>query len=181
MAAILLYWPHSFPLACLMFSQKLCCVRRPQFPPGNLSEVGAQHVKSVSHDSVKPTLFCFFCQVGSGDPTTLWETKIKKGRFDMYKALGCPSSSDLNYGAYNYTCSHGLQPWVWCLTTPQAYSISTTCTLLHYIRVFLVRRFILWVPTGPGKYWTAVLLYRLHSFPAFCCQYKRFSNLWEAS
>jgi hypothetical protein len=68
---------HSFPLASLMFSEKLCCVRRPQFPPGNLSEVGAQHGNSVTDELVKPILFCFFCQVGSGDPTTLWETKKK--------------------------------------------------------------------------------------------------------
>jgi hypothetical protein len=61
-----------------MFSKKLCCVRHPQFPPGNLSEVGAQQVNSVSDESVKPILFCFFCQVGSGDPFTLWETKKKK-------------------------------------------------------------------------------------------------------
>jgi hypothetical protein len=68
---------HSFPLASLMFSQKLCCVRRPQFPPGNLSEVGAQHGNSVTDESVKPILFRFSRQVGSGDPTTLWETKKK--------------------------------------------------------------------------------------------------------
>jgi hypothetical protein len=75
-------------LACFMLSEKLCSVRRPQFPLGNLSEVGAQHVNSVSDDYVKPILFCFFCQVGSGDPTTLWETKKKTGRFDIYIALG---------------------------------------------------------------------------------------------
>jgi hypothetical protein len=62
-----------------MFSEVLCCVRRPQFPLGNLAEVfGAQRVNSVSDDSVKPILFCFFCQVGSGDPTTLLETKKKE-------------------------------------------------------------------------------------------------------
>jgi hypothetical protein len=89
MAVIILYWLHSFPSACLMFLEKLCCVRRPQFPLGNPSEVGAQHINSVSHDSVKPNLFCVFCQVGSGNSTTLWETeKRNEGRFHIYMALG---------------------------------------------------------------------------------------------
>jgi len=146
MGAILLYWLYSFPLACLM-SGKFCCVRRPHFPLGNLSEVGAQHVTSVSHDSVKPILFCFFCQVDWGSHYFMGKKEKKVGLTFIWAWVVLAF-----WLAYHYNCSHGLQPWVWCLTTPQAYSISTTtCTLLHHIRVYLVRLSILWVPTGQGN------------------------------
>ncbi len=117
MAALLLYWLHSFSLACLMFCEKLCCVRRPHFPLINLSEVGAQHGNSVSDDSVKPILFCFFCQVGSLG-SDCFMVKQRKKRL-VWHVQG-PGLSNLSDGVYNYTCSHGLQPWVWFLTTPQA-------------------------------------------------------------
>jgi hypothetical protein len=86
-AALVLYWLHWFPLACLMFSEKLCCVRHAQFQLGNLSEVGAQHITSVSDDCVKPILFFFLS-------SWLWEShysmgnKVRKGRFDIHMALG---------------------------------------------------------------------------------------------
>jgi hypothetical protein len=123
--------------------------------------------------------FCFvFCvKFTLGIPLLYGKQRKKRSVWHLYG----PGWFKLFDGVYHYTCSHGLQPWVWCLTTPQAYSISTTCTLLHYIRVSLVRLLILWVLTSTRKYLTSVLLYWLHSFPAFCCQDKRFTNLWEDS
>ncbi len=122
------------------FPRNICCIRRSRFPLGNLSEVGAQHVNSVSHDSVKPILFCFFCQVGSLWIPLLYGKQRKKRSVLHLYGPGWVQRFD---GAYRYTCSYGRQPWVWCLTTPQAYSRSTTCTLLHYIRVDLGRLFSL--------------------------------------
>ncbi len=94
MAARLLYRMHSFPLAV--------------------------HGNTVTDESVKPILFCFSCQVGS-----VWGSHYFKGNKEKKKSvwhLYSPGWFWLFDGAYNYTCSHGLQPWVWCLTTPQAYS-----------------------------------------------------------
>ncbi len=71
-----------------MFSEKLCCVRGPQFPLGNLSEVGAQHVNNVSDDSVKPILFCFFLSSWLWGSHYFMGNKERKGRFDIYMGLG---------------------------------------------------------------------------------------------
>ncbi len=60
--------------------------------------------RSVSHDSMKPILFSFFCQVGSGDLT-------KEDNRSVSHVRG-PGLSWLFSGAYNDTCLHWLQPWV---------------------------------------------------------------------